>query len=79
MNSLRGLVEHKDRLVRFGFDQLEQGCEIVVVNQETLSPEQEMIEDLLAIVHTFSCRLYGMRKYKKQLKEDYPQAKELLS
>lgn len=75
------LIAHKDRLVRFGFDLLEhlaieQGCEIVVVNQETLSPEQEMVEDLLAIVHTFSCRLYGMRKYKKRLKEDYPQAKE---
>lgn len=75
------LIAHKDRLVRFGFDLLEhlaieQGCEIVVVNQETLSPEQEMVEDLLAIVHTFSCRLYGMRKYKKQLKEDYPQTKE---
>lgn len=75
------LIAHKDRLVRFGFDllkhlALEQGCEIVVVNQETLSPEQEMVEDLLAIVHTFSCRLYGIRKYKKQLKEDYPQTKE---
>ncbi|MDN0085626.1 IS607 family transposase, partial [Crenobacter sp. SG2305] len=69
------------RLVRFGFDllehlALEHGCELVVVNQETLSPEQEMVEDLLAIVHTFSCRLYGMRKYKKQLQEDYPQTKE---
>ena len=51
-----------DRLVRFGFDLLnhisrENGCEIVVVNQESLSPEQEMVEDLLAIVHTFSYRL----------------------
>ncbi|MDN0083954.1 IS607 family transposase [Crenobacter sp. SG2305] len=75
------LIAHKDRLVRFGFDllehlALEHGCELVVVNQETLSPEQEMVEDLLAIVHTFSCRLYGMRKYKKQLQEDYPQTKE---
>ena len=80
-------MAHKDRLVRFGFDLLEhlareEGCEFVVVNQESLSPEQEMIEDLLAIVHTFSCRLYGMRKYKKQIKDDYPQSKdpkELLS
>jgi predicted site-specific integrase-resolvase len=52
------------------------GCEIVVVNQESLSPEQEMVEDLLAIVHTFSCRLYGMRKYKKQIKDDFPGSKE---
>ena len=77
----RVLIAHKDRLVRFGFDLLdhlsrEHGCEIIVVNQESLSPEQEMVEDLLAIVHTFSCRLYGMRKYKKQIKEDYPGSKE---
>jgi len=40
------------------------------MNQESLSPQQEMVEDLLAIVHTFSCRLYGLRKYKKALKDD---------
>lgn len=27
--------------------------------------------DLMAIVHTFSCRLYGMRKYKQSIKEDF--------
>lgn len=74
------LVAHKDRLVRFGYDLIEHmasenGCEIVVVNQNSLSPPQEMVEDLLAIVGTFSCRLYGMRKYKKQLREDYPEYK----
>jgi predicted site-specific integrase-resolvase len=71
------LVAHKDRLMRFGFDLFahiaeENGCEIVVVNQESLSPEREMVEDLLAIVHTFSCRLHGMRKYRQQIKEDFP-------
>lgn len=30
-----------------------------------------MVEDLMAIVHTFSCRLYGMRKYKKQIQADF--------
>jgi len=58
------LVAHKDRLCRFGFDffehmATESGCEIKVVNQESLSPQQEMVEDLMAIIHTFSCRLYG--------------------
>ncbi len=62
--------------MRFGFDLFahladENGCEIVVVNQDSLSPEQEMVEDLLAIVQTFSCRLYGMRKYKQSIKEDF--------
>jgi predicted site-specific integrase-resolvase len=77
----RVLIAHKDRLVRFGFDLLddlsrEHGCEIVVVNQESLSPQQEMAEDLLAIVHTFSCRLYGLRKYRKQIREDFPGSRE---
>ena len=82
----RILIAHKDRLVRFGFDlpdhlSREHGCGIVVVNQESLSPEQEMAEDLQAIVHTFSCRLDGMGKYRKQIKEDFPgsrQPKEIL-
>lgn len=34
-----------------------------------------MVEDLLAIAHTFSCRLYGLRKYRKEIKTDYPEAK----
>jgi putative resolvase len=54
----------------------EHGCEIAVVNQESLSPGQEMVEDLLAIVHTFSRRLYGMRKYRKQIREDFPGSRE---
>lgn len=74
------LVAHKDRLVRFGYDLIahiaaENGCEIVIVNQNSLSPQQEMVEDLLSIVHTFSCRLYEMRKYKQQLRADYPEYK----
>lgn len=56
------LIAHKDRLCRFGFDYFsffskENDCEIVVVNQESLSPLKEMVEDLMAIIHTFSCRL----------------------
>lgn len=67
----RLIVAHKDRLVRFGFDLLDHiakrnACVIEVVNQESLSPQEEMTEDLLSIVHTFSCRLYGMRKYKRK-------------
>ncbi len=71
----RLLIAHKDRLCRFGFEYFERmtrenGCELIVVNQESLSPQQEMIEDLFTIVQTFSCRLYGLRRYKKMLKED---------
>jgi predicted site-specific integrase-resolvase len=67
-------VAHKDRLARFGFDFLKHlcnahGCELVVMNTESLSPEREMVEDLMAITHCFSARLYGLRNYKKALKE----------
>ena len=68
------IVAHKDRLCRFGFDFFlnlakENDCKVVIINQEQLSPQQEMVEDLMAIIHVFSCRLYGLRKYKKKVKE----------
>ncbi|WP_127087849.1 IS607 family transposase, partial [Dulcicalothrix desertica] len=69
------VVAHKDRLCRFGFDIISWLCtrqqtEILVLDQKNLSPEREMVEDILAIVHVFSCRLYGLRKYKKQITLD---------
>ncbi|WP_424094510.1 IS607 family transposase [Moorena producens] len=69
------VVAHKDRMARFGFELIEwiceqNGCKIVVLDQSNLSPETEMVEDILAIVHVFSCRLYGLRKYKSAIKED---------
>ncbi|WP_017715332.1 IS607 family transposase [Kamptonema formosum] len=69
------VVAHKDRLARFGFDLFrwlceQNGCELVVLNETSLSPDREMVEDILAILHGFSSRLYGLRKYKAQVKED---------
>ena len=48
-----------------------------VVNNEELSPQEELVQDIVSILHIFSCRLYGLRKYKKQIKEDEDIAKEL--
>lgn len=66
------VVAHKDRLVRFGFEWFEHfcrthGCVITVMNAASLSPEVEMTKDLLSIIHCFSSRLYGLRKYKRNL------------
>lgn len=68
------VLAHRDRLTRFGFEWFEHyarhnGCEILVLNQERLSPEQEMVQDLMTIVHGFSSRLYGLRNYKRKLRE----------
>ncbi|MXZ42988.1 MAG: IS607 family transposase [Caldilineaceae bacterium SB0666_bin_21] len=67
------LVAHEDRLCRFGFDWFayfaeSHGCEIRVVNQPGLSLQAEWVEDLMAVVDTFSCRLPGLRRYRKQIK-----------
>ena len=76
------LVAHKDRFIRFGYEWFERflksnGVEIIVVNNEKLSPEEELVNDLISIIHVFSCKIYGLRKYKKQIKEDEEIAKEL--
>jgi putative resolvase len=68
------VIAHKDRLVRFGYEFIEHlcqthGCEMLVINTESLSPEQEMVQDLMTILHCFSRRLSGLRNYKKALKE----------
>lgn len=68
------IVAHSDRLTRFGFALIKHlcdshRCELLVLNTEKLSPEQEMVHDLMAITHCFSARLYGLRNYRKALKE----------
>ncbi|MCL0060214.1 IS607 family transposase [Dehalococcoidia bacterium] len=68
------VIAHKDRLCRFGFELIEHlckthGCNLLVMNMESLSPEQEMVQDILAIVRCFSARLHGLRNYRKVLKK----------
>ena len=48
-----------------------------IVNNEELSPQEELVQDIVSILHDFSCRLYGLRKYKKQIEEDEEIAQEL--
>lgn len=45
------------------------GGKISVVNQQAMSQQQELVEDLMAHVHCFSSRLYGLRKYKSEIEE----------
>ena len=66
------VLAHRDRLTRFGYEWFEHvahlgGCELLVLNQERLSPEQEMVQDMMTVVHCFSSRLYGLRNYRRQL------------
>lgn len=72
---LKVVVAHKDRFTRFGFELIEwiikrNGGEIVVLHGSTFSPTEELTQDLLTIIHVFSCRLHGLRKYGQKIKED---------
>ncbi len=70
----RVVLAHQARLARFGYQLLvhlceTHQCELVVMNTEELSPEQELVQDLIKITHCFSSRLYGLRNYRKALKK----------
>ena len=69
------IITHKDRFIRFGFDWFEKflnkfGVKFIIVNNESLSPQEELVQDIISILDVFSCRIYGLRKYKKKIKED---------
>jgi predicted site-specific integrase-resolvase len=63
------VVAHKDRLCRFGFELLQLfitksgGIVTVIDCQTNKSSEQELAEDLLSIVHIYSCKQMGKRSY----------------
>ena len=64
------IINYTDRLTRFGYELIEQICllhhtKIVVLNkQENKSPEQELTDDLLALLVSFSGKLYERRSHK---------------
>lgn len=66
----RIVVEHKDRLTRFGYNFLEilaekQGFEIIVVNP-TQDDREDLLEDFTNIITSFCARIYGQRRGKRK-------------
>ena len=78
------VITHKDRFIRFGYEWFEKfllkfDTKLLVVNNEFLSPQEELVQDIISILHVFSCRIYGLRKYKKKIEEDEEIAKSIQS
>ncbi len=74
-DKLKIIVACRDRLCRFGFELIQymveqNGGEIVVQGETVHCPQTELTTDLLSIIHVFSCRMHGLRKYSKKIKED---------
>lgn len=57
------VIENKDRLTRFGFKYIENlcGAEIIVLNPED-DNEKDLFRDLISVITSFCCRLYGLRR-----------------
>ncbi len=64
------IVEHKDRLTRFGYIYLEdmlklRSCKIIVIN-ESATDRDDLMADFVSLVTSFTARLYGLRRSKRK-------------
>lgn len=68
----RIVINYKDRLLRFGYEMLEQVCRLnnvkieIINHTEDKTYEEELVEDVLSVVTVFSARLYGSRSHKSR-------------
>jgi len=67
------IVEHKDRLTRFGFNYIEvllnkESRKIEVVNLAE-DEKSDLMQDLVSVIYSFSAKLYGLRRSKRKTEE----------
>ena len=66
----RIVVEHKDRLARFGLNYIQQilsldNREIVIINNQS-NDKDDLMQDFVSIITSFTARLYGLRRSKRK-------------
>jgi predicted site-specific integrase-resolvase len=60
-------ITHKDRLARFGVDLLQRILEdygvnlVILLDEEDMTPQEELVTDMMALIASFSGRVYGLR------------------
>jgi predicted site-specific integrase-resolvase len=64
------IIEHKDRLTRFGFNNIKTltnrlGINIIIVN-ESNDIVNDIMEDFISVITSFCARIYGKRRTKRQ-------------
>jgi predicted site-specific integrase-resolvase len=67
-DKLKVVVANRDRIARFGFDLFrylieQNGGELVVQRESVATEEEELCDDILAVLHHFSCRMHGKRSH----------------
>jgi putative resolvase len=64
------VIEHKDRLTRFGFNYIKAllvDCELVVVNENEAGPNNsDIMDDFVSVITCFCARLYGKRRSRRK-------------
>lgn len=65
------VINYKDRLIRFGFEMIEQFCKLnhidieVINHTEDKTYNEELVEDVLSIITVYSAKIYGQRSHKQ--------------
>jgi predicted site-specific integrase-resolvase len=67
------VVEHKDRLTRFGFNYINAicdkiGCEIIIINN-TQEEKEDIIQDFVSIITSYCAKIYGKRRSKRKTEQ----------
>lgn len=67
------IIEHKDRISRFGVRYLEIlcdyiGCELIILNQ-TETDKQDLIQDFISIITSFCAKIYGQRRSRRKTEQ----------
>jgi len=76
----RIVVEHKDRLTRFGFKYIDQlcirmNCELIVINSMD-GDKEDLIQDFISVITSFCARIYGIRRSKRKTEQLINQLEE---
>ena len=64
------IVEHKDRLTRFGFNYIDtllksRGGKVVVIN-DIDNDKEDLVQDFISVITSFCARIYGKRRSKRK-------------
>lgn len=64
------VVEHKDRLIRFGYNYIQllvqkNNCQIEIIN-DVQNDKEDLMQDFVSLVTCFTARLYGLRRSRRK-------------
>jgi len=67
------VIEHKDRLTRFGFEYIKElcnkfSCEIIIVNN-TEGEKEDLMQDFVSIITSFCAKIYGQRRSTRKIEQ----------